>query len=77
MYEPLLVGFYLSLLPPDYRYRPWRLKHTKFMAELKLEVHRMQVASGKMDWDSLQKFLLRARSIPGLPDGMAWELLQT
>ena len=77
MHEPLLVGFYLPLLPPDYRYRPWRLKHTKFVAEFRLEVHRMQVASGKMDWDILRKFLLRARSIPSLPDGMARKLLQT
>ena len=77
MHEPLLIGIYFPLLPPDFRFRPWRLKHTKFVEEFRLKVHRMQVTSREVDWNILREFLLRARSIPGLPDGMARELLQT
>ena len=76
MHEPLLVGVYFPLLPPDFRFRPWRLKHTKFVEEFRLKVHGMQAAGGEMDWNILREFLLRARSIPSLPDGLARELLQ-
>ena len=76
MHEPLLVGIYFPLLSPDHRFRPWRLKTTRFVEDFKTHLHRMQATSNSVDWDLLREFLLQARSIPSLPDGMARDLLQ-
>ena len=76
MHEPLLVGIYFPLLPPDIRFKPWQLKPTKFVERFKTNLHRMQAARESVDWNILRKFLLQARSIPTLPDGMARQLLQ-
>ena len=76
MHEPLLVGIYFPLLPPETRFRPWRLKHTKFVDEFRTSLHRMQATSKQMDWDQMRKFLLQARSIPSLLNGLAREMLQ-
>ena len=76
MHEPLLVGIYFPLLPTDYKFRPWKLKHTKFVENFRSNLHRVQASGESVDWDLLRKFLLQARSIPSLPDGLARELLQ-
>ena len=76
MHEPLLVGIYFPLLPPDVKFRPWKLKHTEFVERFRSNLHRVQASSESVDWDLLRKFLLQARSIPSLPDGLARELLQ-
>ena len=76
MHEPLLLGIYLPLLPPEYRYRPWTFKHTKLVEELHLQVRRMQSTSESIDWNILRKFLLQTREIPTLPHDLARSLLQ-
>ena len=76
MHEPLLIGICFPLLPAQPRFKPWRLKHTKLVDRFKSEVHRMQASSNAMDWSILRKFLLQARSIPSVSDGLARELLQ-
>ena len=77
MHEPLLVGIHFPLLPPETRFKPWKLKRTKFVEGFKSDVHRMQASGKPMDWDILRKFSLQARSIPSLSNGMARKLLQT
>jgi hypothetical protein len=74
-HEPLLLGICLPLLPNEYRFRPWKLKTTKFVEQFAREVHGMQSASVEMDWDILRKFLVQARGIPTLPNGVARKLL--
>ena len=76
MHEPLLIGIRFPLLPALTRFKPWHLKHTKFVARLKSDVHRMQATGDAMDWNILRKFLLQARSIPSLSNVLARELLQ-
>ena len=76
MHEPLLIGICFPLLPAQPRFKPWRLKHTKLVDRFKSEVHRMQASGNAMDWSILRKFLLQARSIPSVSDGLARELLQ-
>jgi hypothetical protein len=75
-HEPLLLGIYFPLLPPFFKYRPWKLKHTKFVENFESRLRILQSAGDKMDWGILRKFLVQARSIPSLPDGLARELLQ-
>ena len=77
MHEPLLVGIYFPLLPTDYKFRPWKLKHTKFVENFRSNLHRVQASGEPVDWGILRKFLLQARSISTLPDGLARELLQS
>ena len=76
MHEPLLMGIHFPLLPAKSRFKPWHLKHTKFVAGFKSDLHRMQASSDTMDWSVLRKFLLQARSIPSVSDGVARKLLQ-
>ena len=76
MHEPLIIGIYFPLLPPEIRFKPWQLKHTTFVERFKSDLHRMQTASEPMDWGILREFLSKARSIPSLPHGLARELLQ-
>ena len=76
MHEPLLLGLRLPLLPPEFRFRPWHLKHSKLVDELKSQVCRVQSTNQPVDWDFLCKFLLCVRSIPSMSDGMVQKLLQ-
>ena len=76
MYEPLLVGIHFPLLPPIFKFRPWKLKHTEFVEKFRAELHRVQATGQSVDWSILREFQLRSRSIPSLPDGVARELLQ-
>lgn len=76
MHEPLILGIYFPLLPPDIRFKPWKLKHTEFVERFRTDLHRMQAARKSVDWGILREFLLRARSIPTMPHGLARELLQ-
>ena len=76
MHEPLLVGIHFPLLPPDVKFRPWKLKHTEFVERFRTNLHRVQATSKSVDWNLLREFLLQARSIPSLPDGLARDLLQ-
>ena len=76
MHEPLLVGVYFPLLPPGTRYKSWRFKYTEFVEGFRTTLHGMQATRQQMDWDLLRKFLLRARSVCSLSDGMARKLLQ-
>ena len=77
MHEPLMLGIYLPLLPPLYKYRPWRFKYTQYAADVESEVLRMQQAGGKLEWDCLRKLFTQARTICTMPDGVARKLLQT
>jgi hypothetical protein len=77
MHEPLIIGIYFPLLPPQNRFKPWQLKHTKFVERYKADLHRMQTTSEPMDWNILREFLSLARSISSMSDGMAREMLQT
>jgi hypothetical protein len=76
-HEPLLMGLHFPLLPPLHKYRPWKLKRTKLVADFEVRLRRLYVASDEMDWSVLRKFLLLARSIPSLPERLARDLLQT
>ena len=76
MHEPLLVGIHFPLLPPLYKFRPWKLKHTEFVERFRSNLHRVQTTGESVDWDLLREFQLQARSIPTLSDGLARELLQ-
>ena len=76
MHEPLLVGVCFPLLPPESRYKPWKFKHTKFVDGFRTTLHGMQTTSQQVDWNILRQFLLRARSVYSLSDGLARELLQ-
>ena len=75
-HEPLLIGIAFPLLPPETRFYPWQLKNTLFVDRFRTDLHRMQASSKSVDWNILRKFLLRARSISTLPDGLARKLLQ-
>ena len=77
MHEPLMMGIYLPLLPPLYKYRPWRFKYTQYVANIESQVLRMQKTSDKLEWDCLRKLFLQAKTICSVPDGMAQDLLQT
>jgi hypothetical protein len=76
MFEPLLIGLCFPLLPNEYRFRPWQLRYTEFIKKFEREMHGMQSAGDSVDWSVLQQFLIQARRIPTLPDGMARKLLQ-
>jgi hypothetical protein len=75
-HEPLLMGIYFPLLPPHFKYRPWKLKHTKFVEDFEHKMRMLQSTSNEVDWSILRKFLVRARSISTMSDGLARELLQ-
>jgi len=76
MHEPLIMGIYLPLLPPDYRYRPWKLRNTVIVEEFEIYLRRVQKTGVAVDWDILREFLFQARTISSLPNGMARKLLQ-
>ena len=76
MHGPLIMRIYLPLLPPDYRNRPWQLRNTVFMKEFEIYLRRMQNTVIAVDWDILREFLFQARTISGLPNSVARELLQ-
>ena len=76
MHEPLIMRIYLLLLPPDYRNRPWQFGNTVFMEEFEIYLRQMQKTVTAVDWDILWEFLFQARTISGLPNGVARELLQ-
>ena len=75
-HEPLLLGICFPLLPPLVKYRPWKLKFTKFVEDFEKRMRFLQSTGNEVDWHILREFLIRARSIPSLSDGMARKLLQ-
>ena len=77
MHEPLIIGIYSPLLPPLYKYRPWRFKFTKHVELLERKVRCMQAARQQMDWNCLREFLSQTRTICSMPDDVAREMLQT
>ena len=77
MHEPLMLGIYLPLLPPLYKYRPWRFKYTQYVAELESKMLRMQATGEQLEWDNLRKLFTQARNVCTMSDGMARKLLQT
>jgi hypothetical protein len=76
-HEPLLMGIHFPLLPPLFKFRPWKLKRTKLVADFEIKLRRLYATGDKMDWSVLREFLLLARSLPTLPERVARELLQT
>ena len=77
MFEPILMGIRLPLLPPERRFCPWQFKHTKLVEELQLQMRRVQSTSEPVNWDFLREFLLQTGTIRSMPDGVARKLLQT
>jgi hypothetical protein len=75
-HEPLLLGIHFPLLPPLYKFRPWKLKRTKFVENFEVRLRRVCTTSDQVDWNILREFLLSARSIPSLSECMARKLLQ-
>ena len=76
MHEPLLLGIYLPLLPPLFKYRPWRFKYTKHVGALELEVRRMQTSNVSVEWNCLRKLLHQAGTIRTMSDELARKVLQ-
>ena len=76
MHEPLLTAFCFPLLPPSPRFKPWRLRNTRLVGQVRDDVHRLQRDGHKVDWNCLRKLLKSARSLPTLSTSMARSLLQ-
>jgi hypothetical protein len=77
MHEPLIIVVCFPLLPHDRKFAPWRLKNTVLVEGTRCKLHRMQEEGDQVDWSHLRKLLLRARTIPTMPDGMARKMLRT
>ena len=77
MHEPLIMGIYFSLLPPDHRFAPWRLKHTKWLETRRCKMQEMQSEGKPLEGNSLRQLFVQSKRIPTMQEKLARKMLST
>lgn len=71
MYESLLIGIYLPLLPCY----PWTFRRSASVLEVERKLREVSKTKTGLQGPILRKFLSFSRSLPAMPEGVVWSLL--